>query len=209
MYARPTLALFAAGALCDMRVRRTPAWFAFWCCMAYALVIAAWSAPAPSASDGARQSEQSIKAAFLYKFLGYVDWRPGAFAQPTSPIVIAIMGAEDIVDALKVVAGERKVGEHPIEIRRIRPGDPLDGVHMLFVGREEASRTRQLAPVAQRLGVLLVTEYEGALDDGSAINLVVIENRVRFEVSLDATEKSGLKLSSRMLSVALWVRPAT
>jgi len=46
------------------------------------------------------------------------------------------------------------------------------------------------------------------LDDGSAINLVVIDNRVRFEVSLGATEKSGLKLSSRMLSVALWVRPA-
>ena len=28
------------------------------------------------------------------------------------------------------------------------------------------------------------------------------------EVSLDATEKSGLKLSSRPLSIALWVRPA-
>jgi len=66
-----------------------------------------------------------------------------------------------------------------------------------------------VAALAQRRGVLLVTDYEGALDDGSAINLVVIENRVRFEVSLDATEKSGLKLSSRMLSLALWVRPAS
>jgi len=80
---------------------------------------------------------------------------------------------------------------------------------MLFIGRDQSTRTRQVAALAQRRGVLLVTDYEGALDDGSAINLVVIENRVRFEVSLDATEKSGLKLSSRMLSLALWVRPAS
>jgi hypothetical protein len=78
----------------------------------------------------------------------------------------------------------------------------------LFVGREQSGRMAELAPAAQRRGILLVTDYDGALDDGSAINLVVIDNRVRFEVSLDATEKSGLKLSSRMLSVALWVRPA-
>jgi uncharacterized protein DUF4154 len=94
-------------------------------------------------------------------------------------------------------------------VRRYGPGAALDGVHMLFVGRAESERVAGLAPVAQRHGVLLVTDYEGALDDGSAINLVVIENRVRFEVSLDATDKSGLKISSRMLAVALWVRPAS
>jgi hypothetical protein len=39
------------------------------------------------------------------------------------------------------------------------------------------------------------------------INLVVVDNRVRFEVSLEAAERSELKLSSRMLAVAMWVRP--
>jgi hypothetical protein len=29
---------------------------------------------------------------------------------------------------------------------------------------------------------------------------------VRFEVSLEAAERSGIRLSSRMLAVALWVR---
>jgi uncharacterized protein DUF4154 len=211
VYARSTIALSIALGVTDAGpcARRAPWRFAFWCCLAYALVIAAWSAPSPTSSDTPAQSEQSIKAAFLYKFLSYVDWRAGAFAAPASPIVIAVMGAEDIADALDVVAGGRKVGEHPVEIRRVRPNDPLEGVHMLFVGREHSTRTRQMAAVAQRRGVLLVTDYEGALDDGSAINLVVVENRVRFEVSLDAAERSGLKLSSRMLSVALWVRPAS
>jgi hypothetical protein len=55
--------------------------------------------------------------------------------------------------------------------------------------------------------VLLVTDFDGALDHGSVINLVIVENRMRFEVSLEAAERSALKLSSRMLAVALWVRP--
>jgi hypothetical protein len=56
--------------------------------------------------------------------------------------------------------------------------------------------------------VLLVSDVDGGLEEGSVINLVVVDNRVRFEVSLEAAERSQLKLSSRMLAVAMWVRPA-
>ena len=178
------------------------------CCLGYLLVLAAWSAPGPGPDDAPVPTEQAIKAAFLYKFLGYVEWRRGALAEPASPIVIGVLGADDIAEALRTLASGRAVGDHPIEVRRVHPGDPLERIHMLFVGRTESSRVAQLAPVAQQHGVLLVTDFEGALDEGSAINLLVIGNRVRFEVSLDATEKSGLRLSSRMLAVALWVRPA-
>jgi hypothetical protein len=177
------------------------------CCLGYLLVLVAWSAPAPG-PDEAPQPEYGIKAAFLYKFLSYVEWRPGTFAQPKSPVVIGVLGAADIAEALHTLVAGRTAGDRPVEVRRMRPGESLDGVHMLFVGHAEASRTAQLAPIARQRGVLLVTDFEGALDEGSAINLLVVDNRVRFEVSLEATEKSGLKLSSRMLAVALWVRPA-
>ena len=180
-----------------------------WLCAAYALVLVAWSAPAPSASDLPAANEPTVKAAFLFKFLSYVDWRTGTFAEASAPIVVGVMGGDVIAEALTSVVGARKVGEHPVEIRRLRPTDSLDGVHMLFVAREHAARTRQLAAATQRRGILLVTDYEGALEDGSGINLVVVDNRVRFEVSLDATERSGIKLSSRLLAVALWVRPAS
>lgn len=188
--------------------RRRPPWLVWLCCLGYLLVWAAWSAaPAPGMDEEQPQPERDIKAAFVYKFLSYVDWQPGMFAERSSPVVIGVLGADDIGDALRALVGGRTVGERPIEVRAV-PGDALDGLHVLFVGRAESSRLAQLAPAARRLGALVVTDFEGALDDGSAINLLVIDNRVRFEVSLDATEKSGLKLSSRMLGVALWVRPA-
>jgi len=51
-------------------------------------------------------------------------------------------------------------------------------------------------------GVLTVTEGERGLESGSAINFVVAEDRVGFEVSLEAAERSGHRISSRMLAVA-------
>jgi uncharacterized protein DUF4154 len=181
------------------------------CCAGYLLGITAWSVPSPLPDDALPQPEpdQGIKAEFLYRFLPYVEWPAGKVAGRSSPIVIAVLGADDIAEPLRALVRGRDAGGRPVVVRRYGPGAALDGVHMLFVGRAESERVAGLAPVAQRHGVLLVTDYEGALDDGSAINLVVIENRVRFEVSLDATDKSGLKISSRMLAVALWVRPAS
>jgi hypothetical protein len=38
------------------------------------------------------------------------------------------------------------------------------------------------------------------------INFVLNDGRVRFEIALDSAEKSGLKLSSRLLAVAQEVR---
>jgi hypothetical protein len=52
----------------------------------------------------------------------------------------------------------------------------------------------------------VITESDDGLDQGSVINLVVVDGRVRFEVALDAAERAGLKLSSRMLAVAHLVR---
>ena len=53
---------------------------------------------------------------------------------------------------------------------------------------------------------LVVTDAEGALDLGSVINFVLVEDRVRFDIALDAAEKRALRLSSRLLSVARSVR---
>jgi hypothetical protein len=54
--------------------------------------------------------------------------------------------------------------------------------------------------------VLTVTDSEGALAQGSMINFVLDDRRVRFDIALDTAERSGLKLSSRLLAVARDVR---
>jgi hypothetical protein len=50
--------------------------------------------------------------------------------------------------------------------------------------------------------MLVVTECDNGLQLGSVINFRIVDERVRFDVALDAAERNGIKLSSRLLTVA-------
>lgn len=176
--------------------------------IAATLVLVAVSG-ALRADEGAERLEYRVKAAFLYKFAGYVEWPPSVFPRPETPITIGVAGAEAIAEeAAQLVAG-RTVNNRAIVVRRVKPGESLSGVSILFVGKGEGPRLNQLLLLAQPLGILSVTESDGALGHGSVINFTVAERRVRFEISLESAEKSGLKLSSRLLAVAQQVYPGT
>jgi len=170
-----------------------------------AVVVAAPAGHARAAED-ASALEQQVKAAFLYKFAGYVDWPSAAFARPDTPLTIAVAGADALAAELVQATSGRTVEGRSVVVKRVKPGDSLAGVHILFVGKGENDRLQQWVHAAQPQSVLTVSESDGALAKGSVINFVISERRVRFEVALDSAEKSRLKLSSRLLAVAQQVR---
>ena len=170
------------------------------------LVLAGWNAGA--AEDGATL-EQRVKAAFLYQFAGYVEWPANSFAQADTPVTIAVMGADPLAAELKQLAAGRTVGGRPVAVKPVKPGEPLAGVHILFIGSAESARLAQVVQSAKPRPVLTVTEADGALSQGSMINFVIVDRRVRFEVALDSAEKNGLRLSSRLLAVAQQVKTGT
>ena len=162
------------------------------------LVVLACLAPALAAA----QSEHEVKAAFLVRFLSFVEWPESAFARPESPLVIGVIGADEVLAALQESVQGRVVQARPVTARRVREGE-LAGVHLLFVGRGASA---VLPRLGNPPGVLVVAETEGGLDRGATVNFLRREGRVRFEVALDTAEKQGLRISSRMLSVAQSVR---
>jgi uncharacterized protein DUF4154 len=168
----------------------------------FALLCAVISSqPLATAQDApARVSERSVKAAFLYKFASYVQW-PGE-TRLDAPLTIGILGANDFARELTEITADRTVANRPIRIRRIGANDSYDGLDILFIGREEESRLAEFLAAAGMRPILTVTETAGAIADGSIINFTVDEDRVRFEVSLDAAERSQLKLNARLLAVA-------
>jgi hypothetical protein len=86
----------------------------------------------------------------------------------------------------------------------LRPDEPLTGLHLLYVGPGDGARQARLLKQAQQLPILTVTDAGSAA--GGIVRFRVVDNRVRFEIALDAAQRSGLQLSSRLLSVALTVR---
>lgn len=158
--------------------------------------------------DSAAVLESRVKAAFLYKFADYVAWPEGTFTRSNAPVVIGVAGDDQIAAELANVAASRPAEGHPLVVKKLREGDSLAGLQMLFAGRAEVARLLQLARAAPALPVLIVTDSEGALSQGGIINFMVAGGRVRFEIALDNAERRGIKLSSRLLTVAQNVRTA-
>jgi hypothetical protein len=149
--------------------------------------------------------EHEIKAAFVFKFLSFVEWPAQAFARPETPIAVGVLGAEEVYQELQEIVPGRVVQGRPVTVRRVREGESVNGLHVLYVGRGGGAA---LAKLGQPRNLLTITEWDGALDQGSIINFVRSEGRVRFEVALDTAERRGLHISSRMLAVAQNVRSA-
>lgn len=158
------------------------------------------------AAEGDVSLEHRVKAAFLYQIAGYVEWPKHAFPSPETPVTIGVLGAEPLAEELSRIARGRMVGNRRIAVQRLTEPVSLDGVHVLFIGQERRSLIAGLARKASERAVLVVTESEGALAEGSMVNFVLADGRVRFEVGLDVVRRSGLTLSSRLLAVALQVQ---
>lgn len=158
-----------------------------------------------SAGIGGDASEERVKAAYLYRFPNYVEWPASAFAKPESPYVIGVLGDDTIVDELNRISTGRMVNNRPVTVKKLQGSELPGGLHLLFIGRSERFRLPQLVRLATGRPILIVTETDGALTQGSMINFRIADDRVRFEVSLEPAEKAELKLSARLLALALSV----
>lgn len=168
---------------------------------AWQLVFLAFAWLGPGLAQAQSPSEVTVKAAFLYKFAGYVDWPPSSLPGPDTPYVIGVMGADDVAAELDRLTAGRQVNGRRVIVRRVADAAAAREVHIFFAGRNEA-RLREVMRALQRTPVLTVTDADGGLDAGAIVALLRVGDHVGFEVSSAASERAGLAISSRMLGVA-------
>ena len=177
--------------------------------LAHPFILALWllagATPAQPVRPDLQANEAQVKAAYLYKFAGFVDWPGSAFQRPDSPLVIGVAGNDELAGQLEQVIAGRSVGTHPLAVRRLRRGDALAGLHVLYV----ADRNLAAELLAGARGLPLLTVGDGADGPDNMIRFVVVDQHLRFEVALGQVAPSGLKISARLLAAAVRVRGAS
>lgn len=160
-----------------------------------------WGGPEAQAQARPLSLERSVKAAFLYKFLGYAEFPAASFADAESPLVIGVAGSDELAAELARMVVGRNVNGRPIAVRAIKDHGAPGQLHLLFISGDETRAAAALKALSQH-ALLTVTETERGLQLGSVINFKIVDDHVRFDVSLDAAGKNNVKLSSRLLTVA-------
>ena len=152
-----------------------------------------------SLAHAAQFSVEAVKAAYLFRFAQYVEWP----AQPADTLfVIAVSGADDVAAHLERLLPGMSVNGRRTEVRRVTRPQELEGVSILYVGANAFARTRTLRARAAERPILIVTDNERGLDGGGVINFIEVNRNLRFEISLNAADRSGLKINSALLAVA-------
>ena len=169
-----------------------------------AALLAALAAKAPATDGGTDEAptEYQVKAAFLFNFARFVEWPPTAFENATSPIGVCVLGDDPFGDSLNRVVAGKMLGERTLMVRRAKKLRELGGCEILFISGSERGHLPEILEELRTAPVLTVGESEDFATRGGEVQFTLEESHVHFLINVDATERAGLKVSSKLLSLA-------
>jgi hypothetical protein len=166
-------------------------------CIAVLVAGASQTARAQSAAD-----EYQVKAAFLFHFAQFVDW-PGDVLNARDPsLKLCILDDEPRRQELQSTIEGKTIGSRLFHVRLIGQPQDVQGCNILFLSRDETRRQTAILKSLHGIPVLTVGETSNFLSDGGMIRFHIEEDKIRFDINLEAAESSHLKISSRLLLLA-------
>lgn len=147
--------------------------------------------------------EYPVKANYLVRFAAFVEWPPRAFANAQAPVAICVLGRDPFGALLDRAAASQTAYGRRIVVRRPATPSALSACHIAYVAQGTPTAVIDAARAAPSL--LLVTDAAVPGRRG-IIHFVITDNRVRFHIDQPAATRSGLTISSRLLSLAVSVR---
>jgi hypothetical protein len=171
--------------------------------IAACLICAALVLPSRAQNtDSGDNSEYLIKAGFTYNFAKLMDWPANAFPQANSPIVIGVLGADPFGGTLDQVLKGKQANGRDFEVKHLKWGMDLKDCDILFVSSSESAHVDEILHLLRGMPVLTIGEMPGFAQRGGIINFIVEDNKVRFEVNVEAAKQANINISSRLLSLA-------
>jgi hypothetical protein len=156
-------------------------------------------ATAVSAQDSP-PSEYEVKAAFLYNFPKFVDW-PARRAPVENVLTLCVLGPNPFGKALEVLQ-DKPVGTVVWRVTFADSKTNLRECPVLFISASDSGNLTQILDSIKGLPVLTVGDTEGYGGRGVVINFYLQDNKVRFEINVEASRLAGLTISSQLLKLA-------
>jgi hypothetical protein len=151
-------------------------------------------------------SEYQLKAAFLFNFAKFVEWPAETFPEAKSPIIIAVLGENPFGTELERTIRDKTVNGRLLQLKEFHSPAEAKECHVLFISNSEKNRLREVFDSLRGSTVLTVGEADNFTASGGIISFVREGNKIRFQINEQAAHDARLKISSKLLSLA--VRPA-
>lgn len=159
----------------------------------------------PAHGGAQAANEYQVKAAFLFNFAKFVEW-PAESLSGDSPFTVGIIGDDPFGGVIDQAMNGKVINGRQIQLKRLKLGQNLRECHILFISSSEKKKIAQIVDTLRGANTLTVGECDAFAQQGGMINSIMEDNRVRFEINTAYAEQAGLKISSKLLTLAKTVR---
>lgn len=147
-------------------------------------------------------TEDELKAAFVYHFAQFVEWPLATFPDERAPIVVGVLGDDSFREVLTQIVENKVLRGRKFAVRKWNRNDNPQLCQILFVGSSENKAVAETLQKRNAPGVLTIGETEGFAERGGMINFVLSDKKLNFEINQKSAESAGLKISSKLLTLA-------
>lgn len=156
----------------------------------------------PARTQAVAQTEQQVKAGFVFNFSHFVGWPAESFTTPSEPFVIGVLGGDGFATELEEAVRDERLDAHPLVVQRLHSPEGIPDCRILYIDSSLGTELDRILSQLQPRGTLTVSDYEGAAMHGVAIELTSEGNRVRLVINAESAHDAGLTISSSLLRLA-------
>ncbi len=141
------------------------------------------------------EPEDDLRSAIVLSFLRYSEWRhdePGDY-------LIGVVGRSSLISSLRRTVEGKALNGHAVRVVDLKSTAEARGFRVVYIATDNGAEIKQALAMARPAGVLTIGEDDRFLNLGGAVNLLVVNGRMTFEVNLTALETSGVTVSSKLL----------
>jgi hypothetical protein len=141
-------------------------------------------------------SRAMIQANFIYQFAVNSNW-PAEMKK--GKFLVVVYGNDAVYKHMLEKYGMKPVGAQIIEVVAWSDYKPGIGSHIFFIDKSKKAELAKIMKDVKGKSTLVVTNWEGALGSGAAINFKTVDNSIRYELSEAALSEKKITPGNKIL----------
>lgn len=142
------------------------------------------------------------QAMFVYNFSRLIEW-PANYK--VGNFVIGVLGNSTIYNELVAFTAGKKAGTQDISVVKFKDVSEIANCHILFVSFGKSGDLGSVSAKVSGQSTLIIGEKAGFIEQGGAINFIIVEDKLKFQLKSANATRHGLKVSSSLENMAILV----
>ncbi len=153
--------------------------------------------------DSAEFSEAQVKAVYLINFAEFIRWADNAFTEDPKAFCFCALQAESpVISVLRKVITNEYAKERKLIFKQINTEEELKYCQVFYFTSDDQSRFAEFLPQLKQKSILTVSDTDEFVEKGGMITISRKKRRLHPTINLKNLEKTGLKVSAKLLRLA-------